>query len=147
MRFNESAVGLLGNELHALTDKLPAQWPESSGVIARLAAWFGKRWRKKTLVECRMPAGEGKTLIARARYLTPTADVRVLAVVDDITRQMQVEREAAWEEVSRPLPTKLKIRLRQYKLAAEHLQRKLSGNWQAMKKNTGTFGDNHYQSS
>ena len=47
LRFNESAVGLLGNELHALTDKLPAQWPESSVLSRGLPAWFGKRWRKK----------------------------------------------------------------------------------------------------
>ena len=127
LRFNESAVGLLGNELHALTDKLPAQWPESSGVIARLAGVVWQALAEKTLVECRMPAGEGKTLIARARYLTPTADVRVLAVVDDITRQMQVEREAAWEEVSRRFAHEIKNPLTPIQLAAEHLQRKLSG--------------------
>ena len=73
-------------------------------------------------------AGPGNsTLVARTRRLAPKAGGTVLVVVDDITRQMQEEREAAWEEASRRFAHEIKNPLTPIRLAAERLGRKLAG--------------------
>ena len=63
-------------------------------------------------------AGPGNsTLVARTRRLAPKAGGTVLVVVDDITRQMQEEREAAWEEASRRFAHEIKNPLTPIRLA------------------------------
>jgi nitrogen fixation/metabolism regulation signal transduction histidine kinase len=69
---------------------------------------------------------EGRTLLVRLRQLTTIAG-GLLVVVDDISGQLQAERDAIWEEASQRFAHEIKNPLTPIQLAAERLENKLGG--------------------
>ena len=128
-RANDSAARILGFETE---DKIPPQWPdgdpnqhdEDDPATAVAAALREGAPRESRL------ATKGKTMLMRSLPLPPPEGGH-LVVIDDLTRQMQAEREATWEEASRRFAHEIKNPLTPIQLAAERMGKKLAGKLQS----------------
>lgn len=129
---NAAASRLLRADLNAFVGKPAQNTPALAGIAETVAVAVGETQERRL-------AGPGDSaLVARTRRLSPSraGAGTVIVVVDDITRQMRAEREAAWEEASRRFAHEIKNPLTPIRLAAERLGRKLSGKLPAEEKET-----------
>jgi nitrogen fixation/metabolism regulation signal transduction histidine kinase len=87
--------------------------------------------------------GGKKILRVRGTTLLSQTDDRMeqVIVVDDVTELIQAQKESAWSEMARRLAHEIKNPLTPIQLSAERLQRKLSGEVEAMKSMVNAFTD------
>ena len=124
-RFNDGASRLLGDDLTPLLKHPPSQWARVSPRHAEAAAKIVAMMESGES-ESRLRDGE-RVLVFRVRRLPGDAGGGALAMVDDITRQIRAEREAAWEEASQRFAHEIRNPLTPIQLSAERMERKLSG--------------------
>ena len=77
--------------------------------------------------ERRVVLADGSELLLRVVLLPESAGAGMLAMLDDISRQIRAERESTWEEASRRFVHEIKNPLTPIQLAAERLEDKLGG--------------------
>ena len=129
-RYNDGAARILGEvgavaDMKALQGRAPSEW---GGVAPRLssAAKIVSALLGSGETEARLQEG-GRVLVFRVRRLPQDAGGGALVVLDDITRQIRAEREAAWEEASQRFAHEIRNPLTPIQLSAERMGRKLSG--------------------
>ena len=121
---NQSAKQILNAPMESWMGQTYHHWE----IIPDIAAMFKEASEgEEGDIERRLPQKDGRMLLARARLLPANAGGGVLVVVDDISRQLQAERDATWEEASQRFAHEIKNPLTPIQLAAERLQRKLGG--------------------
>lgn len=121
-RFNHNAEQMLRTPLAHLMGKHFSKWtplPQIAPLVRDImsAADTGGK-------EQRLSGASGCMLVARLRRLSHGGGV--LVMVDDISKQIEVEREAVWEEASRRFAHEIKNPLTPIQLAADRLQSKLA---------------------
>ena len=132
-RANAAADAILGVDLTAMIGKsLPdlvgeegIAKPVFDGIRARFAAGR-EEWREQ--IELRGSGIGGPRFLASACVRLPQAvdeTLNYVIVFDDVTRLLQVQREAAWGEVARRLAHEIKNPLTPIQLSAERLRRKV----------------------
>ena len=132
-RANAAADAILGVDLTAMIGKsLPdlvgeegIAKPFFDGIRARFAAGR-EEWREQ--IELRGSGIGGPRFLASACVRLPQAvdeTLNYVIVFDDVTRLLQVQREAAWGEVARRLAHEIKNPLTPIQLSAERLRRKV----------------------
>ncbi len=133
--FNEATVNILGVSLEAYVGFTPDKIIAKQ---ARLADFFQaialnsqqEACAKSTLkddvqTQIELITAQGKQIITLRG--TPLPDGGYVAVFDDATAMVQVQRDAAWGEVARRLAHEIKNPLTPIQLSAERLLHKLQG--------------------
>ena len=132
-RANAAAGAILGIDLTAMIGKSLPDLVGEEGIAkpffddirARFAAGR-EEWREQ--IELRGSGVGGSRFLASACVRLPQAVdeiVNYVIVFDDVTRLLQVQREAAWGEVARRLAHEIKNPLTPIQLSAERLRRKV----------------------
>ena len=121
-RFNQTATEMLGVALAPFNQKNYREW----NALPEIADMVDNAMKSNTAAEQQMAVGE-RMLVVRVRRLPPTAGGGVLVMTDDISRQIEAEREAVWEEASRRFAHEIKNPLTPIQLSAERLSTKLRG--------------------
>ena len=102
---NQSAKQILNAPMESWMGQTYHHWE----IIPDIAAMFKEASEgEKGDIERRLPQKDGRMLLARARLLPANAGGGVLVVVDDISRQLQAERDATWEEASQRFAHEIK---------------------------------------
>ena len=121
-RFNQTAETMLGTPMRNFIGKHYSQWktpPQIASMIDEVMCGDAN-------LERRMPLKDGRTLVIRLRRLPPACGSGALIVADDISDQIQTEREIVWEEASRRFAHEIRNPLTPIQLASERMQTKLS---------------------
>ena len=131
VRINESAARILGGKIRRAVGKTLREWPLESASLSPVTAALADAVAMDNMessgeFEREIRGEAGSALVIRARRLPSAAGGGHIAVVDDITRQVQAEREATWEEAGRRFAHEIKNPLTPIRLAAERLKFKLS---------------------
>ena len=132
-RANAAADAILGVDLTAMIGKSLPDLVGEEGIAkpffddirARFAAGR-EEWREQ--IELRGSGIGGPRFLASACVRLPQAvdeTLNYVIVFDDVTRLLQVQREAAWGEVARRLAHEIKNPLTPIQLSAERLRRKV----------------------
>ena len=132
-RANAAADAILGVDLTAMIGKTLPDLVGEEGIAkpffddirARFAAGR-EEWREQ--IELRGSGIGGPRFLASACVRLPQAvdeTLNYVIVFDDVTRLLQVQREAAWGEVARRLAHEIKNPLTPIQLSAERLRRKV----------------------
>ncbi len=132
-RANAAADAILGVDLTAMIGKSLPDLVGDEGIAkpffddirARFAAGR-EEWREQ--IELRGSGIGGPRFLASACVRLPQAvdeTLNYVIVFDDVTRLLQVQREAAWGEVARRLAHEIKNPLTPIQLSAERLRRKV----------------------
>ena len=132
-RANAAADAILGVDLMAMIGKSLPDLVGEEGIAkpffddirARFAAGR-EEWREQ--IELRGSGIGGPRFLASACVRLPQAvdeTLNYVIVFDDVTRLLQVQREAAWGEVARRLAHEIKNPLTPIQLSAERLRRKV----------------------
>ncbi|MCE2715590.1 MAG: HAMP domain-containing protein, partial [Acidibacter sp.] len=132
-RANAAADAILGVDLTAMIGKSLPDLVGEEGIAkpffddirARFAAGR-EEWREQ--IELRGSGIGGPRFLASACVRLPQAvdeALNYVIVFDDVTRLLQVQREAAWGEVARRLAHEIKNPLTPIQLSAERLRRKV----------------------
>ena len=132
-RANAAADEILGVDLTAMIGKSLPDLVGEEGIAkpffddirARFAAGR-EEWREQ--IELRGSGIGGPRFLASACVRLPQAvdeTLNYVIVFDDVTRLLQVQREAAWGEVARRLAHEIKNPLTPIQLSAERLRRKV----------------------
>lgn len=121
-KFNAAAGTMFGPQLNSMKGLSFHQWID----LEQIADMVGEIMSGKSeRLEKRLPQTDGRTLAARARRLPPDVGGGALVMVDDITSEMQAEREMVWEEASRRFAHEIKNPLTPIQLASDRLRAKL----------------------
>ena len=105
--------------------------PPLRGFALSLAEQFGKAGVKEWQTQLQHDTAAGlRTLLVRGTQLPSQLEGGYVAVFDDITELMQVQREAAWGEVARRLAHEIKNPLTPIQLSAERIELKLASKLQ-----------------
>ena len=123
----EDMLGISPIEVKGL--RLP-DWPQAipaaaalvENILTQLAVPRERPWESQ--IEYDAPGGRC-TLLVKGTKLPPVIDAGYVVVIDDITRLIQAQRDAAWGEVARRLAHEIKNPLTPIQLSAERLQQKL----------------------
>lgn len=120
---NPAAAAYLGRSVADLraAGRLPAS--DMAGEVRQAMAELADS--ADSAIEHRVVLPDERVLLLRALPLSAAAGGGTLVVIDDISRQMQAEREATWEEASRRFVHEIKNPLTPIQLAAERLRDKL----------------------
>jgi len=132
-RANAAASAILGVDLTSMIGKslydvgaegLAKSFTED--VRARFAAGR-EEWREQIELHSSSTTGGARFLACACVRLPQATDeaVSYVIVFDDVTRLLQVQREAAWGEVARRLAHEIKNPLTPIQLSAERLRRKV----------------------
>lgn len=121
-RFNEAAETMLGAPLSQILGRHFSQWESLPQIAAMVGEVIGGGERR----ERRMSLADGRTLVVRLRRLPPAGRGGALVVADDISGEMQKEREMVWEEASRRFAHEIRNPLTPIQLASERMEAKLS---------------------
>ena len=125
-KFNDGAARILGGEDLARLQGSPlSDWAELAPKQAE-AAKMVSAMLESGESESRLSDGK-RVLVFRARRLPRDAGGGALVVLDDITRQIRAEREAAWEEASQRFAHEIRNPLTPIQLSAERMGRRLAG--------------------
>ena len=120
-RFNGNAEVLLGVSLEELSGQHFDNWettPEIAGMTREVMGGASQ-------LEDRLSLVDGRTLLVRLRRLPPPGGVLIMA--DDISREIDAERETVWQEASQRFAHEIKNPLTPIQLAADRLKTKLAG--------------------
>ena len=125
-RHNDGAARILGgDDLVKLQGSRLSEWgtlaPRQEAAAKMIAAML-----ESGETESRLQDGD-RVLVFRLRLLPEDAGGGALVVLDDITRQIRAEREAAWEEASQRFAHEIRNPLTPIQLSAERMGRKLAG--------------------
>ena len=125
-RHNDGAARILGgDDLMKLQGSPLSEWaklaPRQEAAANMIVAML-----ESGETESRLQDGD-RVLVFRLRLLPEDAGGGALVVLDDITRQIRAEREAAWEEASQRFAHEIRNPLTPIQLSAERMGRKLSG--------------------
>ena len=125
-RHNDGAARILGGEDLAKLQGSPlSEWgrlaPRQESAAKMIAAML-----ESGETESRLQDGD-RVLVFRLRLLPQDAGGGALVVLDDITRQIRAEREAAWEEASQRFAHEIRNPLTPIQLSAERMGRRLAG--------------------
>ena len=133
-RANAAAGAILSVDLTAMIGKSLTDLVGGEGIAkaffddlrARFAAGR-EEWREQIELRGVASAGGPRFLASACVRLPQAADeaVNYVIVFDDVTRLLQVQREAAWGEVARRLAHEIKNPLTPIQLSAERLRRKV----------------------
>ncbi|MGU9951925.1 MAG: ATP-binding protein [Gammaproteobacteria bacterium WSBS_2016_MAG_OTU1] len=120
-QYNAAAESLLSLSLSSLKSKHFSEWetlPTISTIVGEFMNTVGEDVAEQGLQD------SGRMLMVRLRRLPHAGGV--LVMIDDISRQIEEEREAVWEEASQRFAHEIKNPLTPIQLASERLQNKLS---------------------
>lgn len=124
-RHNDGAARLLGGDLSKLRGLSLSEWAKADPRQAETARMISSMLDSGE-TESRLRQN-GRALVFRVRRLPEDAGGGALVVLDDITRQIRAEREAAWEEASQRFAHEIRNPLTPIQLSAERMGRKFSG--------------------
>ncbi|MGI9298238.1 MAG: ATP-binding protein [Gammaproteobacteria bacterium] len=122
-RFNDAAESILGAPMTEIAGKHFSEWkmlPQISEMIGEIMGGGSER------LERRLPLSDGRTLVVRLRRLPPAGGGGALVMADDISGQMETEREMVWEEASRRFAHEIRNPLTPIQLASDRMQAKLA---------------------
>ena len=120
-RFNGNAEVLLGVSLGELSGQHFEDWT----TMPEIAKMTREVMDGNAESEDRLSLADGRTLLVRLRRLPPPGGVLIMA--DDISREIDAERETVWQEASQRFAHEIKNPLTPIQLAADRLKTKLAG--------------------
>ncbi len=128
---NPAAAAILGVERASLEGRPLDRWGDPGSPLHHLAMVIREHFQRAATSswqgQWEYVRGEGvRALIMRGAPLTAHATPDYALVIDDITRLVQAQRDAAWGEVARRLAHEIKNPLTPIQLSAERLQVKLA---------------------
>ena len=120
-RFNGEAEKMLQKRLSPLVGEHFSEWalPEIAALVRGAMDGDGNE-------EHRISGADGRRLVARLRRLPLAGGGGMLVMVDDISRQIEEEREIVWEEASQRFAHEIKNPLTPIQLAADRMRTKLA---------------------
>lgn len=150
---NPAAAHLLDASREVLEGGLLSEWGEPESGLRRFATAMADHFREagdhpwQEQVELATPSSGGAhILLARGTPLFAGEAADYALVLDDISKLIQAQRDAAWGEVARRLAHEIKNPLTPIQLSAERLQLKLADQLddrakQILARATGTIVD------
>lgn len=126
---NEAASSILGGDLAAAVGRhLPEVAQGNDRLTHFVAALAGRLREHRSEWREQITLPPDRVIACACTPLAEEAGERGYVIVfDDITLQLQAQRDAAWGEVARRLAHEIKNPLTPIQLAAERLQRRLAG--------------------
>ncbi len=121
--FNGEAEKMLQTPLASLIEKHFSEW---GGGLAEIAKLVGAAMSGDGNEEHRISGADGRMLVARLRRLPLAGGGGMLVMADDISRQIEEEREIVWEEASRRFAHEIKNPLTPIQLSADRMRAKLA---------------------
>jgi PAS domain S-box-containing protein len=128
---NLAAHTMLGVKAAAFAGLRIRDWPASSSALAALSSAIAQElsvrdrlWQREVTFDDDT-SGATRTLLVRGTVLPESTGGGFVIVLDDISKLIRAQREAAWGEVARRLAHEIKNPLTPIQLSAERLERKL----------------------
>ncbi|HEX8979483.1 MAG TPA: ATP-binding protein [Parasulfuritortus sp.] len=148
---NQAAAVLLSSARELLEGRILSEWGEPESGLRRFAVAMADHFREagdrpwQEQVELAATSG-AHILLARGTPLFAGEAADFALVLDDVSKLIQAQRDAAWGEVARRLAHEIKNPLTPIQLSAERLQLKLADQLderarQILARATGTIVD------